>query len=77
MTLKIRVFLFFAAAFAAFGQTATINGIVTDSSGAVIPGAQVTLTNTETGLNQKATSSGSGAYNFNLLPVLSTYENVE
>ncbi len=69
MSLTSRLFLFVASVAAACAQTATLNGIVTDSSGAVIAGAQVSLTNTATGLNQKTSTSSTGAYNFNLLPV--------
>ena len=53
----------------AFAQTAVLNGIVRDSSGAVIAGAQVSITNLDTGLVKRSTTSSSGAYNFNLLPV--------
>lgn len=59
------------ASTAAFGQltTADILGTVTDSSGAVIPNASVTLTNL--GTNEKRTSqtNGSGDYSFTLLQV--------
>ena len=47
----------------------SINGVVTDPSGAVLPGAQVTLTNTETGYTQQAVTNASGEYNFRDLPV--------
>src|SRR5271157_45860 len=53
----------------AFGQaTATINGAVTDPSGAVIPGAQVTVTNTQTGQVTNATTADNGTY---VVPLLS------
>lgn len=45
-----------------------IQGVVTDPTGAVIPGAQLTLTNTATNEKQTATSNGAGVYNFNGLP---------
>jgi hypothetical protein len=46
-----------------FGQsTATIVGTVTDPSGAVISGAQVTVTNTGTGQERTVTTNSSGAY---------------
>ena len=41
-----------------------ITGVIQDKSGAVIPGADVTLTNTDTGLVLKAKSNGSGIYTF-------------
>jgi len=47
---------------------ASIRGNVTDPSGAVIPGAKVTLTNTDTGQKLVSTSDASGIYNFNALP---------
>jgi hypothetical protein len=49
-------------AFAQFG--ASLNGTVQDATGAVIPGATVTLTNTGNQQKRTATSSGGGAYNF-------------
>jgi hypothetical protein len=42
----------------------TISGTVTDASGAVIPGADVTVTQSSTGLIQKTTTSGEGTYVF-------------
>src|SRR5581483_3788026 len=55
----LAVFLFTAAAFA---QTASIHGTVTDSSGAVIVGAQVEARNLGTNIVRTATSSNSGTY---------------
>ncbi len=50
----------------------SIQGIVTDPSGAVVSGATVTLTNNETNQTLQATSTDAGSYAFNaLLP--STY----
>lgn len=48
--------------------TGTISGIITDPSGAVVPDATVTITNTETGLIRTATSSSSGEYSAPDLP---------
>ena len=50
----------------AFAQEdqAAITGSVTDSSGAFLPGAQVTLTNIDTGLILHAASNSSGIYVF-------------
>ena len=55
----------------AFAQatTADIVGRVTDSSGAVLPGATVTITNEGTGDVRTATTTESGDYVFNLLPI--------
>lgn len=44
------------------GTEGSILGIVRDSSGAVLPGATVTITNIETGLKQTATTDGSGFF---------------
>lgn len=48
--------------FAQAGATGTILGTVTDSSGAVIPGAAVTVTNTATGIEFKTTTSSAGDF---------------
>jgi len=51
-----------------FAQTsAGINGSVLDSSGALIPGATVTVTNLETGGKRETVSSDGGAYQIPLL----------
>jgi Carboxypeptidase regulatory-like domain/TonB dependent receptor len=42
----------------------SIEGTVTDTSGAVVPDAQVTLTNTATGVSQVAQSNGEGIFRF-------------
>src|SRR5213594_5058052 len=49
--------------------TATILGVVKDTTGALIPGAMVTVKHTETGYTRTAISSESGDYNVPLLPV--------
>jgi hypothetical protein len=54
---------------ALFAQyNASIQGTVSDTSGAVIPGATVTLKDNETNKLLTATSNGAGVYNFNSLP---------
>jgi hypothetical protein len=51
------------------GQTGTITGIVTDSSGAIMPNVKVTVTNTATNVSYRTTASSSGDYTVpNLLP---------
>lgn len=45
-------------------ENATITGTITDSSGAVVPGATVTLKSAETGDQHTATSNSSGIYDF-------------
>ena len=47
-----------------FGQNATcaIHGTITDSTGSVIPGAEITLQNVETGVARRATTNNSGYF---------------
>ncbi len=40
----------------------TITGVVTDPQGAVVPGAEVTITNQATGVSRTATTTSSGVY---------------
>ncbi len=47
---------------------ASLTGTVTDPTGAIVPGAKLTLLDTATGKTLTATSNGSGAYSFNALP---------
>ena len=48
---------------AAYSQeTASIVGTVTDPTGAAVPGAKVTITNTETGLVRSTTTNATGSY---------------
>jgi hypothetical protein len=48
--------------------TATLNGVVRDSSGAVIPQATVTLHNTDTGTERESLTNDSGLYVFVSVP---------
>ena len=57
-----------ALVFAQF-TTASLGGIVTDTSGGAVPGAQVTVFNTETGLTRILTTGADGAYLFPVLPI--------
>jgi hypothetical protein len=50
-------------------DTASIFGTVTDAQAAVVPGAQVVVTNIATGFSRNGTSDQSGGFVFNLLPV--------
>ena len=55
-----------------FGQalsTAQVNGTITDSSGAAIPGAEIKVTQTETSLSRTATSGPDGGFVIPSLPV--------
>ncbi len=50
----------------AFGQVdeGSVTGVVQDATGAVVPGAKVTLLNTDQGLSQATTTDASGVYTF-------------
>ncbi len=65
------VVLVFAAAFGVCGQATSgrISGTVTDSSGAVIPNAAVTVTNNATNLVRTVQTDDSGFYTVTNLPV--------
>ena len=58
-----------AAASAQAGSTAQISGTVTDSSGGVLPGVDVTVTQTDTGLMRSAVTDATGGYTLPNLPV--------
>ena len=49
--------------------TATVNGVVTDKSGAVLPHATVTAKNTATGVETTATSNDAGEYSIRFLQI--------
>lgn len=48
--------------------TGDITGTLTDPTGAVVPSASVTLTNTQTGTTQNTTTNAAGTFRFSLLP---------
>lgn len=50
-------------------NTADIVGTVTDSSGAVVAGARVTVRNVDTDVSRSMTTGGSGDYSVTLLPI--------
>ena len=60
----VAVFLFAQASAVAQTTTGSIYGSVVDPSGAVIPNATVTATNTATGATQTRTSNAAGEYTF-------------
>ncbi|PYX91193.1 MAG: hypothetical protein DMG71_20780, partial [Acidobacteria bacterium] len=55
------------------GGTGELTGLVTDPSGAVVSGVQVTLTNAATGDKRTTTTTGAGMYRFSALPVVGAY----
>jgi hypothetical protein len=68
-TLLLSLLTLFIAVTAFPQITATIVGAVTDSSGAAVPKAAITVTNEETGLKRTVTSNENGLYVVPSLPV--------
>lgn len=56
-----------AGAATAFSQTAQVTGRIIDQSGAVVPGAQITLSNTATGIDRESLSNDDGYYTIPLI----------
>nr|MCU0246468.1 carboxypeptidase-like regulatory domain-containing protein [Bryobacter sp.] len=56
------VLMTMAAAVCAWGQSARITGIVTDSSDALMQGVEITVTNTATGVSRRVVSNEQGNY---------------
>lgn len=67
----ISILLLFVFSAYAWPQTevATVFGTVTDPSGAVIPGAQVTILNQSTGLKRDSSTDSTGQYHIAGLPI--------
>jgi hypothetical protein len=63
------VLLLVAALWLRAGITGSISGVVTDPSGAVVPGAKVVATETQTGVQNETLSDSAGFYNFSTLPI--------
>src|SRR6516164_2601832 len=59
----------FASFLCAQSTTQSIEGLVTDTTGAVIANAKVTMTNTATGVTSTVFSNSTGNYTFPLVPV--------
>jgi hypothetical protein len=51
------------------GITGSISGVITDSTGALVPGANVVATNTQTGFSRSVISDAKGFYVITALPV--------
>ena len=63
------LFLLAAGMLLGQSQNSSINGTVTDATGAVVPGVELTLTNVQQQSVAKATSTSDGRYTFpNLVP---------
>src|SRR5580693_4206410 len=63
------LFAFFLCASVAFAQdTATLNGTVHDTTGAVVAGATVTVSNATIGMNKATTANGDGDWVIHYLP---------
>ena len=69
--------LYFLCPIALFGQSelggSTLNGTVTDPSGAVVAGASVKLTNAQIGFTRTARTNGAGLFDFVRVPVGAGY----
>lgn len=78
---RLRRILFIGTAFFALSAglsraqviTAAIHGTVMDSTGAVVPGAVVTATDTSTGVSTEARTNAAGNYEFPQLPIGGPY----
>ena len=64
------IMLFLASAVAGFSQvptTARMDGVVKDQQGAIVPGAPVIITDTDTGAVHNLTTNNAGQYNLTFL----------
>nr|MCU0227167.1 carboxypeptidase-like regulatory domain-containing protein [Bryobacterales bacterium] len=82
MSGHIRVVLMVLCCLALFvglasAQTATVSGRVTDSTGAVVPGTQITITSIATGASRAVQANEVGLYTVPLLPPGEYRMNVE
>ncbi len=69
-TLFVPVFLFLGLSLALLAQSVSqISGTVKDASGSAIPGAHITVTQTETGVTRTAESDANGIYSLPSLPL--------
>src|SRR5262245_63935269 len=64
----IGVLMFSTPAVAQTGR-AVIRGVVRDANQAVVPGANVTITNDRTGVSQNTQSNAEGIYYFGAVPI--------
>ncbi len=65
----LRALLLMAAvASGVFAQTSSITGNITDPTGSVIPGASITITNSDTGAERLTTGDAQGRYTIQQVP---------
>ena len=69
LVLAIAGFFLFGFATAWAQDTATIVGTVTDSTGAVVPGVKVTVSNPDKGYTRDLSSDSAGAYVAAKIPI--------
>ncbi len=69
LSLLFIIISIFAATVSAQTTSTTILGTVTDSSGAVLPGARVTVVNTKTSVKRQDVTTSTGDFSFPLLDV--------
>src|ERR1035441_1805898 len=67
--LRLVLPLFVMASAAAFAQTATVLGTVTDPTGSVVPSANITITNTGTNAKRVLQTNAAGSYIAPELPI--------
>src|SRR5437762_11478895 len=67
--ISLLVLLTATTAYAQQTATSQISGVAQDPSGAAIPGAEVRVTQTETGFSRTATTGADGSYTIPNLPV--------
>jgi len=76
LAFALRMLVLFSVAFALIANAQVfrggINGAITDASGAVVPGAKITATETGTSTVRETVSSSAGEFSFNDVP-LGTY----
>ena len=69
LVISLAVFAFFSISVNAQTVTGTVQGVVTDSKGAVISGADVTVRNVETGQSRSVKTNADGYYVATFLPL--------
>jgi hypothetical protein len=69
LVLSLGAFILAASAWGQGITTGTITGTVTDPSGAVVPGAQIQITDLATGVKLDVKSGGDGSFKFFAVPI--------